>query len=989
MWGSRWVWLAAWACVMAAAGGCDRQSSYGKGARAAFAARPEVLEFGPAAVGSTKTVKLRLANEGRAPMRIEGAVSSVPNVEVPPFEPITLGAGAEHEVEVRFSPAVEGSVQGVVRILTDADDQGNTGSQVSFQGQGVKAWVEVNAQGLDFGNVALHTVEVRELIARNPTSVDSPLRLEVVGTDADQFSSSFAAQNLVLKAGEERTLSVAFKPGRLGSASAAVRVAVCEGCEPAVVALSGTGIASQLEISPLRVDFGRVAVGATAEQSVMVRNQGTETMRYTGANIVSDQAGVFRVVSAVVPTGNVLKPGEAAEVRVAFSPAAQGSVPEARVEIQVQAAGSTAPGPKVALVGEGGSSCVAVQPRAVDFGEVAEGMSATRKVEVINRCREQVLLSELNISTQKGGFFSLAQAPASLPIAPGKSAFLGVTFTPRAGAGAGAAKLAVTVRHGGSTATESVALVGLGRKFPPCQYALTPPSLDFGYVPLGAQVSLGVSLRNTGSTSCFLAGMNLVEGSDAVFTATPVENTVLAPGQRTTLLVQFKPTEESTYGGLAEAWVNHPTAGHPTVSVQGMGVSGCFYVQPTQLEFGLTKLTCNPRTRELIAYNKCSGPVTVQSFSLEQDTQEFVVAGNGTFPMTLQAGAQFKLRATYSPADDGQDAAAMRFTLDSGAVYTAGMVGTGAALAEQTDAFVQEPEAKVDVLFVVDNSGSMMEEQQNLGANFAAFLSAASNAGVDYRIGVTTTGMDASPGGWSVCPGGADGGENGRLFPVTGATPRVITRQTPNAAAVFATNTQVGVCHWNEQGLEGAYRALSTPLLHSVDDPRTALPNDGNGGFLRADARLAIIFVTDEEDFSPQPVSFYETYLRALKDNDPSKLSVSAIAGPADLATCSTASSSGTRYIQLAQATGGVVESICTPNWAESLKKLSSTTFGPKRIFPLTDEPADTTQIAVKVDGHPVTSGWTYDAATNSIVFQEGAAPLPGAYIEVIYPLGC
>ena len=987
MWGSRWVWLAAWACVVAAAGGCDRPSSYGKGARAAFAARPQVLEFGPAAVGSTKTVKLRLANEGRATMRIEGAVSNVPNVEVPPFEPFSLGAGAEYEVEVRFTPQVEGSVQGMVQILTDADDEGNSGSQVAVQGLGVKAWVEVKSQALDFGNVPLDTVEVRQLLVRNPTSVDSPLRLEMVGADADQFSSSSAPQQLTLKAGEEQSLQVAFKPGRLGSAQAAVRVAVCEGCEPAVVALTGTGIASQLEISPLRVDFGRVAVGATAEQAVMVRNQGTEPMRYTGARIVADQANAFRVVSAMAPAGNVLKPGEAAEVRVAFTPAVLGAVPQGLVEVQVQAPGSTAPGPKVALVGEGGSSCISVLPRAIDFGEVAEGMSATRKVEIINRCREQVLLSELQLSTQRGGFFTLAQAPASLPIAAGKSAFVGVTFTPRAGAGAGAARLAVTVRNGGSTATEVVPLAGLGRSFPPCQYTLTPPSLDFGHVPVGAPVALGVSLRNTGPTSCFLAGMQLVEGSDTAFTATPLENTVLAPGQRTTLLVQFKPEQEGSFAGLAEAWVNHPSAGHPTVNVQGTGVRGCFTLQPTHLEFGLTKLSCNPRTRELIAYNKCSGPLTVQGLTVEQQTQEFVVAG-GSFPRTLQAGEQFKVRVTYVPTDDGDDAAALRFALDSGAVHTASMVGRGAAQAEQTDDFVQEPEAKVDVLFVVDNSGSMMEEQQSLGSNFAAFLTAATAASVDYRIGVTTTGMDASPGGWSVCPGGADGGENGRLFPVSGSSPRIITRSTPNAAGVFAFNTHVGVCHWNEQGLEGAYRALSSPLLHAVDDPRTSQPNDGNGGFLRPEARLAIIFVTDEEDFSNQPVSFYETYFRALKDNDPSKLSVSAITGPQDLSTCSTASSSGSRYIQLARATGGVVESICTPNWAESLKKLSTTTFGPKRVFPLTNQPSDAAQIVVKVDGQQV-AGWTYDAATNAIVFGEGMAPPAGAYIEVTYPLGC
>ncbi|WP_263452041.1 choice-of-anchor D domain-containing protein [Hyalangium gracile] len=988
MWGRRWCFLAAWACVAAAAAGCDRPSSSNRGARTAFAARPEVLEFGPAALGSAKTVKLKLANEGRATLRVEGATVSVPNVEVLPFEPFTLSAGGEHEVEVRFSPDVEGAVQGVVEIFTDAESDGK-GSQVAFSGQGVKAWVEVKSQALEFGNVQLDTVEIRNLVLHNPTKVASPVRLEVVGADADLFSSSVSHKDVMLEAGQDWAIPFAFKPTRLGTAMAEVRVAVCEGCAPAVVALTGMGIASQLEISPVRVDFGRVAVGATAEERIMVRNQGTEPMSYTGANLIANGNGTFRVVSAQVPPNNTLKPGESAEVRVAFSPLAQGQVPEGRVEIQVRAANSTAPGPKVAMVGAGGSSCIAVQPRLVNFGEVAEGMSATRQVEVINRCREQVLLSDLNLNTTRGGFFTLAQAPASQPLEPGSSTLVGITFTPRSGAGEAVGQLAVTTRLGTAVATDGVALSGVGKVFPPCQYALSPQALDFGQVPVGAEVVLGVSLRNTGSSACYLASMQLATGTDEVFTSSRVENRVLQPGQHATMLVRFKPEAEASYGGLAETWVNHPTYGHPTVVVQGKGVQGCFAVQPTHLAFGLTKLTCEPRTRELVAYNNCVGPVTVHGMTVERVSQEFQVTDAPAFPLTLAAGAQFRVTAKYDPVDEGVDLAALRFDLGQGSLYTASLVGEASENTDKTDTFLQESGAKVDVLFVIDNSGSMMEEQQSLGANFAAFMSSALESDVDYHIGVTTTGLDPSSGGWSQCPGGAEGGENGRLFPVNGSAPRVITPLTANAASVFAHNTQVGVCHWNEQGLDGAYRALSEPLMHSVDDPRTPQASDGNGGFLRSDARLALIFVSDEEDFSSQPVSFYETYFKSLKDNDSSKLSVSAIVGPRDLSSCATASSSGSRYIQLAEATGGVVESICTPNWASSLKKLSDSTFGPKRSFPLSDVPADPAAITVRVNGVEVASQWRYDAATNSVLFDMGAAPPPGAFVEVNYPLGC
>jgi hypothetical protein len=46
---------------------------------------------------------------------------------------------------------------------------------------------------------------------------------------------------------------------------------------------------------------------------------------------------------------------------------------------------------------------------------------------------------------------------------------------------------------------------------------------------------------------------------------------------------------------------------------------------------------------------------------------------------------------------------------------------------------------KVDVLLVLDNSGSMGEEQANLAANFGPFIDRLEAAGADYRIAITTT----------------------------------------------------------------------------------------------------------------------------------------------------------------------------------------------------------------------------------------------------------
>ena len=61
---------------------------------------------------------------------------------------------------------------------------------------------------------------------------------------------------------------------------------------------------------------------------------------------------------------------------------------------------------------------------------------------------------------------------------------------------------------------------------------------------------------------------------------------------------------------------------------------------------------------------------------------------------------------------------------------------------------------KVDVLLVLDNSGSMGEEQTQLAANFGPFIEKLEEAGADYRIAITTTDL-----GGPHCEGASGGGE--------------------------------------------------------------------------------------------------------------------------------------------------------------------------------------------------------------------------------------
>src|SRR5688572_2549566 len=60
-----------------------------------------------------------------------------------------------------------------------------------------------------------------------------------------------------------------------------------------------------------------------------------------------------------------------------------------------------------------------------------------------------------------------------------------------------------------------------------------------------------------------------------------------------------------------------------------------------------------------------------------------------------------------------------------------------------TDLFHQVPNDKVDVLFVVDESGSMHEEQVALADGFDAFLAELDRSTTNYHIGLVSTSQDA------------------------------------------------------------------------------------------------------------------------------------------------------------------------------------------------------------------------------------------------------
>jgi len=196
----------------------------------------------------------------------------------------------------------------------------------------------------------------------------------------------------------------------------------------------------------------------------------------------------------------------------------------------------------------------------------------------------------------------------------------------------------------------------------------------------------------------------------------------------------------------------------------------------------------------------------------------------------------------------------------------------------------------IDVLFVIDNSGSMGQEQTNLIANFPTFISVLDASGLDYRVAVTTTGRDYS---YSMStplgnlPQSQSGGDNGTMLKPgsCGMTNRWIAKNDPDVSGTFSCLANVGTGGPSDE----------MPLSAMRDAFEERMADGTNLGFHRPDALLAIVLLTDEEDCSyeqsvtlplgqslcssqMEPVANYVTFLDAYTGNR-TRWAAAAIAG--------------------------------------------------------------------------------------------------------------
>ncbi|NCG21698.1 MAG: hypothetical protein GWP91_22000 [Rhodobacterales bacterium] len=282
----------------------------------------------------------------------------------------------------------------------------------------------------------------------------------------------------------------------------------------------------------------------------------------------------------------------------------------------------------------------------------------------------------------------------------------------------------------------------------------------------------------------------------------------------------------------------------------------------------------------------------------------------------------------------------------------------------QEDKLVQVQVPEVDILWIIDNSGSMANEQAALSLNFPIFMDFFLGSGLDYHIGSVSTDMNKAS-------------ESGKLQ--SSGPYRFIDEATPNPEVVFQGMAVLGTGgSSNEQGRDAAYSAIAIN------------PGNYNDGFYREDASLHMVAISDEEDHSNAiPLGEFINWLDTLKWSE-DMVTFSSIVSPRPV--CAGAAEPGDNYNAITQAIGGITAPICDEDgWGDVLEQLGIQASGLKREYFLSDLPVPgTIEVEVIEAGVIYTFeeevDWIYNDIRNSIVFIE-FVPTALSEVYVTYDL--
>jgi hypothetical protein len=277
-------------------------------------ANPTTLAFGGQAQGTTSASQpVTITNVGTSTVTISSIAANTNFGETNSCPETLVGGNTEGSscvVNVTFTPTATGALSGTVTVTyTNAGSETPQTTTVTLTGTGTPATggtLTVTPSSLAFGSQALTTTSapLSVTVMNNGTGVVNFTGFTVSGANAGDFavplpsSSAGCSATGTLAAGASCTINVLFTPQANGARNATFNITDNATGSPQMVALSGTGVTSQVIIA--------IAPGGSSSATTVSGGTAFYGLTITGAPGVTGTVQLGCIPSSVLITCKVI-----------------------------------------------------------------------------------------------------------------------------------------------------------------------------------------------------------------------------------------------------------------------------------------------------------------------------------------------------------------------------------------------------------------------------------------------------------------------------------------------------------------------------------------------------------------------------------------------------------------------------------------------------------------------------------------------------------
>ncbi|SFS16244.1 PapD-like protein [Granulicella pectinivorans] len=288
-----------------------------------FTASQGSLTFPPTATGNASPSQIiTLTNTGTSTLRIIGLTSTSDFTAINQCDqPVTSTC----TISLSFTPQLQDQASAIRNATLEiASDSGTSLEYVSLFGVSSPAQIGVIPTSLDFGSVLVGQNASMTIQVTNTGVV--PVQFNGVTVSGDYSSSSNCpSPGGSLAAATSCTIQVGFSPTATGPRPGKLSLSTSASTLPLTVTLAGVGTQGQLQIAPSTLNFGPIAIGASSNLSLILKNEGTAPVTNLSLSISGDYAVT---VPCSTPS---LAPGQSCNLTIMFTPSATGSRPSSLI----------------------------------------------------------------------------------------------------------------------------------------------------------------------------------------------------------------------------------------------------------------------------------------------------------------------------------------------------------------------------------------------------------------------------------------------------------------------------------------------------------------------------------------------------------------------------------------------------------------------------------------------------------------------------------